>query len=581
MSALTPEAVEELLGDPADPDNPYGFAAAVARDEEDAAPDDLCRKLVAAGFHLNYLPREWGGEFRSFDRAITLVRAAARRDVNVMPGTMFGIIAATCLQLHGSEEQRARAAEILTGGGTVAFALTEADHGSDILANECRLAPDGTLHGEKWMVGNGLGCDAVYLVARTGERGPGAFTAFLLDLDPERGGEGTGLERLPAARTGGMRGIDTARLRFTGLPVADGARVGRTGEGLEMAVRAQQAVRLMSMAGSLGIADTALHLTLDFAAGHRVSGTPVLNTPYARRDLAVASAALLAADATALAAGRGVHAVPGAFSVWALAAKHVVAETADALIRRCAGVLATRSVLREGPGGAGLFQKLQRDSAVVRVIDSGPLANLRSYAGQLPGLLDGGRTASAERLGGAFRLDEEPPPYDPAGLDLVVRGAEPVLAELPASVRAFTEAEGDPRTGRCVARLVAAVDGLPALAAAARRRGADPNALVDLAERHAWLHAAAACLHLWRHNRHLSLYGTPPGSTGWLGAALTHLLAQADGTDPRRHAEALYPALDAVTALWEGGLMPTALPVRLARTPAHPILREDPCPRPS
>ncbi|MCZ0990480.1 hypothetical protein O1M54_41760 [Streptomyces diastatochromogenes] len=38
MGALTPESVEELLGDPADPGNPYGFAAAVARDEADAHP---------------------------------------------------------------------------------------------------------------------------------------------------------------------------------------------------------------------------------------------------------------------------------------------------------------------------------------------------------------------------------------------------------------------------------------------------------------------------------------------------------------------------------------------------------------
>ena len=130
MSALTPEDVEELLGNPEAPDNPYGFAAAVARDEADAHPDELCRALVSAGFHLNDLPREWGGALDSFDRSMTLVRAAARRDVNVMPGTMFSIIAATCLQLHGSEEQRRRVAEILTRGGSVGFALDTASASS-------------------------------------------------------------------------------------------------------------------------------------------------------------------------------------------------------------------------------------------------------------------------------------------------------------------------------------------------------------------------------------------------------------------------------------------------------------------
>ncbi|EFF94292.1 acyl-CoA dehydrogenase [Streptomyces sp. e14] len=103
MSAgLTPEKLEELLGDPADPANPFGYAAAVAHDEANDAPEHLYEVLRETDFHLNYLPRQWGGAFESFDRSLTLVRAAARRDVRIMPGTMFSIIAATCLQLHGT-----------------------------------------------------------------------------------------------------------------------------------------------------------------------------------------------------------------------------------------------------------------------------------------------------------------------------------------------------------------------------------------------------------------------------------------------------------------------------------------------
>ncbi|MEW2402037.1 acyl-CoA dehydrogenase family protein [Streptomyces sp. NPDC046862] len=574
MSALTPEGVEELLGNPEDPGNPYGFAAAVARDEADAHPDELCQALVSAGFHLNYLPEEWGGAFGSFDRSLTLVRAAARRDVNVMPGTMFGIIAATCLQLHGDEEQRRRVAEILTRGGSVGFALTEAEHGSDLLAGEVRLDEGGRLYGEKWMVGNGLRCEAVYVVARTGERGPGAFSAYLLDTaEAERRG---GLVREPAPRTGGMRGIDTARLRFTGLPVPEDALVGKAGEGLEVAILAQQAVRLMSMAGSLGCADSALRLTLGFAGGRRVTegrraaGTPLDRTPHARRELAVASAALVAADAVALAAARGVHVVPEVFSVWALAAKHVVAEAGDELMRRCAGVLATRSVLREQAPGSGLFQKLQRDAAVVRVIDASPLANLRAYAAQIPTLLTRDGVTEPDTLRRIFALDAELPPYEPTRLDLVARGADPVLGGLgglggAARAAGAVHAElTDPRAAALVRRLADAVAELGPEAASVRRSGADPNALVDLAERYAWLHAAAVCVHLWWANRHRSLYGGEPGASGWLRAALAFLLARADGVDPRRCGPDLLPAVDAVSALRENGLLFTAAPVRVA-----------------
>ena len=40
---------------------------------------------------------------------------------------------------------------------------------------------------------------------------------------------------------------------------------------------------------------------------------------------AIAAAALLAADAVALSAARGIHLAPEQFSVWGCAAKHVVA----------------------------------------------------------------------------------------------------------------------------------------------------------------------------------------------------------------------------------------------------------------
>ncbi|GAA0946812.1 acyl-CoA dehydrogenase family protein [Streptomyces rhizosphaericus] len=569
QGALTPEALEELLGDPNDPANPYGFAAAVDRDEHDAFPTELCRALVDAGFHLNYLPKEWGGGFESFDRSLTLVRAAARRDVNVMPGTMFSIIAATCLQLHGREDQRERVAAILRRGGAVAFALTEADHGSELLANDVELA-DGVLRGEKWLVGNGRCAEALYVVARTGPRGPGAFSALLLD-EPQM--SDSRLVRMPAPRIGGMRGIDLARIGFDALPVPESALVGTAGEGLEVAVKAQQAVRLMSMAGSLGIADSALRLTVEFAAGRRVGRTTLAEVPYARRELATAAAALLAADAVALAAARGVHGFPEAFSVWGPVAKHVVAEASGDLVRRCGGILATRSVLRDGAPGAGVFQKLERDTAVVRVIDASPLANLRSYAGQLPTLLRTPATADPDTLPGVLRLDASLPPYRPGCLDLVTRGADPLLiglAQAAAMVTARAEVAG------LLVRLTDAVAVLPDEADAARRPGADPNVLVDLAERYAWLHSAAACVHLWAANRDRALYGAEPGSAEWLGAAVGYLLARAEGVDPRRYAAALAPAFDVVAALCDHHLLCTAQPVRLAGTP-H---RRSSCPRP-
>src|SRR5690606_14521317 len=99
----------------------------------------------------------------------------------------------------------------------VGFALTEADHGSDLLANGCRLEPDGAggyrLWGAKWLVGLGDRADALLVCARTGRRGPGAFTLVLLE------GPVVAQCRTGVRRSSGMRGIGLAGFEFAGVPV--------------------------------------------------------------------------------------------------------------------------------------------------------------------------------------------------------------------------------------------------------------------------------------------------------------------------------------------------------------------------
>jgi hypothetical protein len=176
-----------------------------------------------------------------------------------------------------------------------------------------------------------------------------------------------------------------------------------------------------------------------------------------------------------------------------------------------------------------------------------------------------------------FALDADLPPYDPGRLDMVVRGADPVLGGLAPVAAAVADGlagdgpGGDGAGAAAVADLVRqvakAVAGLAAAAKEASAAGADPNALADLAERYCWLHAAACCVHLWWASRHLPLYGTAPGSPGWLGAVLGYLLARADGTDPRRHGPVLLPALDVMSGLHSRNQLFAAIPVQLVPHP--------------
>ncbi len=570
-SGLSAELLDAALGDPWSAANPYGFAAAVARDAAGEYPEDFAETLRRTGFHVNYLPADLGGTLRSLEDTHVLVRTAARRDLNVMPATMFSISAVMTVLAIGTPEQRALVADWVRAGRVVAFALSEEQAGSDVLANACALSTvDGgfTLDGGKWLVGRGIAADAVVVVARSGGHGPSAFTAVL--LGPDELADPRLTRSAPVPMTG-MRGVDFANLTFAGLPVPAGAVVGRVGQGLEGALRAQQVVRLMSTAGCLSTVDTALRVALRFARSRRVGDADLVQTPNARRELALAAAETLAADVTALAACRAVHAEPQRFGLASSVVKRVGTELTAAAIARCGAVLGARAVVRDGPGA--VLDKAARDNAMVKVIDTSPVGNLRAVAMQLPGYAKVPPDAP-ERLRATFRFGEDLPPLDPAALDLGARPRDdvvPGLLALADRVAQSLAAQGDPTAAELVLtvrdQLRAILDGAAA-AQLDRTRGLKvATDLLDLADRFCLAYAAATAVLAWWFNTDRPLYGGAPGSTGWLTGVLAYLVAR---VADQRPGSGVLAALDSVEAAVDAGLLLTALPVRLADPPAGP-----------
>ena len=580
--------VDALLGDPRDPGNPYGFAAMVTRDAVEGFPVALAARL-APRLALSAVPAEHGGYLSAVDETLMVARVAARRDVTVMPATMFSVTAASCVLLAGSVAQRARVVELLRAGRAIGFALSEAEHGSDLMANECVLVPEGglangagsdamgwRLFGEKWLVGLGERCEALVVVASSGG-GPAAFSAVLL------AGEQLRDARAAAPHPGwqrptGLRGIDFAAFRFDDTPVPPEAMVGERGRGMHTATRAMQYVRVLSTAANLACADTGLRLTMDFAARHRVAGRPVAEQPAPRRELATAATMLLAADAVALATARAVHVLPAQASLHSGVAKKVCTEGSEELLTRCADVLGSRSVLRDGPLAA--FEVTRRDNAMIRYIDTSPVATIRLVAMQLHQWARGYRpcpdefTAAAE-LARLFCLEVPLPPLRLDALQIFGRGRDAVTTGLPrtaAQVRAVLAA-GD-RTALRVGALEMAVDDLRREVLYGRQQlgpafGVSID-LLDLADRFCWLHAAASCLHLWWFNRGRSLHGEPPGGTGWLCAVLGLLMDRAHGGTARCDHADTRAVLGLTARLHAGGRLFSAVPLQLAEGVATP-----------
>ncbi len=458
------ELFEEELGAP-------DFEQALAHDEREEFPQPLVSKLVAIGYPGHLVPANQGGKLVAFDQALQLQRCVARRDLTAAIAVGQSFLGTTPVWLAGSAAQRERMARLLLRGGSAALALTEEEHGSDVLAGEVRAEPGWTLHGRKWLINNATRGDALSVLARTApEGGLSGFTVFLLEKPC------SGVTPLPKIHTHGIRGADISGVQLDGAPAEP---VGAIGSGADLILKCLQITRIGCTSFSLGALDTALRLALDFAADRKLYGGSVLEIAHARSLLAGAFADLLLCEAAAIGAARAVQAAPEQLPLWSAAVKYFVPTTCERAIRDAAVVLGARHYLRAGP-----FQKLLRDAAVVSLFDGSTAVALDSIGMQLPRLQAEGLAAPA--LPAIFTLAEPLPPIDGTRFELLNNGRDDVL-----------QGVKDSRVASEFARLRTAAAALPR-----EKRKRSPE-LFALAQRYCALHAAASCEHLAAHNPQL------------------------------------------------------------------------------
>lgn len=92
-------------------------------------PEYLVKKAIDMGVPMMTLPEEYGGLGLDYLTCAIIREELARGDVGFASRvTGFGF---TPFRLAGTEEQRHMAAEAMTAGGVIAFALTESGAGSN------------------------------------------------------------------------------------------------------------------------------------------------------------------------------------------------------------------------------------------------------------------------------------------------------------------------------------------------------------------------------------------------------------------------------------------------------------------
>ncbi|WP_414172383.1 acyl-CoA dehydrogenase family protein [Clavibacter tessellarius] len=245
------------LGDPFAPDNPAGFAQAVGRARRGERPTALLERARAEGLHLLYTPRAWGGALDDPVRAGRTARTLVARDGDVMTNLLMSLTPVLVTGLLGSGAQRASAVDAVTRGADVGYALSEREHGSDLLRMDTTARTDGSrvvLDGRKWWVGRAPTAERFVVVARSGGRGPTAFSAYDVPADAP------GLSVDAPHGTAGFPGTAFADVGLSGVTIPSTALLGAEGSAMEAILRSQSVVRVLSLPASLAGMDADLML---------------------------------------------------------------------------------------------------------------------------------------------------------------------------------------------------------------------------------------------------------------------------------------------------------------------------------
>ncbi|WP_328954368.1 acyl-CoA dehydrogenase family protein [Kitasatospora purpeofusca] len=500
----------------------------VELDENEQFPADFCSRLDGFGVAAYYVPTEWGGALSDHEQMIRLWRTAARRDISAVTAHAKTYLGVAPVWIAGNPEQARATADAVMSGSPVAWALSEPEHGADLLSGSVTATaePDGyRVDGVKWPINNATRSSRVTLLARTGRDGSGrGQSLFLVDKSALQPGT---WRTLPKVMTHGIRGIDISGIEFDGALLPADALIGPEGSGLETVLLALQFTRTMCTALSLGAGEHALRLAARFTAARVIQKRPLAERPFPVSVLARSAALLTAAEATSLVAGRSLHSLTAEMSVTSVVAKALAPTLVDDTLGELAELLGARSFLSD-VYEYGAFQKVWRDHQIVAVFDGSTPVNRAALVQQFPklvrgfaaGTVDAGGLAEAVSVGGPVR------PVDRGALTMVSRQGCSVVQALPALVESIGGKPAPTGLAEQAVALHAMADYLHGRMAEVAPAARPAMAAYELAAAYELCYAGAACLHLWAagESEHAA---EPLWQDGlWVRAALRALLAR-------------------------------------------------------
>jgi len=333
----------------------------------------LLDKFFAQGFMGIGVPEAFGGSGGTFFLSILAIEEFSRVDASA--GVVVDVqntLVNNALQRWGTEEQKQRFLPHLVRDTLGAYALSEANSGSDAFALATRAHEDGdhfVLNGRKLWITNAKEAGLFIIFANANpDSGYRGITAFLA----ERGTSGFTVGRKEDKL--GIRASSTCELILEDCRVPKANVLGEVGRGYKVAIETLNEGRIGIAAQMTGVAAGALENAVRYALERRQFGKPIADFQAIQFQLARLATDVEAARLMAYNAAR-LKDANKPFLKEAAMAKYFCSQVAERVASECLEVYGGYGFTRDYPA-----EKHLRDSKIGKIYEGTSFMQLQTIA---------------------------------------------------------------------------------------------------------------------------------------------------------------------------------------------------------
>ena len=243
-------------------------------DAKSAIDPSLLRQLFALGLTAIEIPEEFGGQGGTFFQSILAVEEIAAADPGVaVLVDVQNTLVVSAIRDYGNAQQQRQFLSALAKDTIGAYALSEANSGSDAFALATRAVPEGAdylITGRKLWISNAAEAGLFLIFATINpEAGHRGITCFLVERETPGLAVGRKEDKL------GIRCSSTCEVVLDNCRVPAANILGEPGKGYKVAIETLNGGRIAIGAQLVGLADGALHHAIGYARQRRQFGKTI------------------------------------------------------------------------------------------------------------------------------------------------------------------------------------------------------------------------------------------------------------------------------------------------------------------